>query len=87
MAIDVWYVKKRKIYLGTIHKRSRPIFPNLWPSSLPLSPHIAYGMINPRGDVVFEVYDLPSPDFFLSLTRFLKEANTKGQLISKFFFW
>ena len=26
--------------LGVIHKRRRPIFPNLWPPSLPLSPQI-----------------------------------------------
>ena len=33
----------------------------LWPPSLPLSPHIAYGWIGPRKDVVFEAYDCPSP--------------------------
>ena len=34
--------------------RDHPIFPILSPSFLPLSPQIAFGLISPKGDVVYE---------------------------------
>ena len=49
--IGIWFHN----LLEAIHKRRRPIFPILWPPSLPpLLFFIAFGLISPKGDVVYE---------------------------------